>query len=223
MLGFVPTNEAMPVSKSQALPGGRSLKDRFFFVRGEYGFLTPQTMKILCQPGETERFEDIVGPNICNVMRKVGWQFIAEPLTVLAFDSGSGRLAGAGWAAPIVLPSKSVGLNLTYAVQKSYEGLGIARACAALAGICAAEQDLCGDFVNVQCSASNIGSMQVALSLGLCPYSKGSFTANNTPYLAFRAATAPFVAAAMGLVQRSEICLECAVDQSIPASSPKIC
>lgn len=137
-------------------------------------FSNPQVMGLITQESGS-RMKDICGPDIDQILDKVGWQFIGAPLhKTLTNESGSA--VAVGWT---TLTSK--GLNLSYVTATGYEGKGLAAIAIAYAIL-----DYCefGDYmhfpkrfprgiddiqIHAQFDATNHGSIRVAEKIGLQP------------------------------------------------------
>lgn len=159
--------------------------DGFDICLEGYGWELSRTDKMM-EGLENSRYADICGADI-QTMAGVGWQFIADPVCFTAANQERTVIASA-WAAPMCTEDKHTGCNLTYAVDKKYEGRGLAKLLTAIAFLAADQMHQEMKFGNIECRSDNEGSIALARSFGFMPYPEGDFlmpTSNATEGIAF--------------------------------------
>lgn len=138
-----------------------------------YGWELPRTDQMM-DGLEESRYADICGEDIGAVADE-GWQFMAEPVCFTAANK-SGKVVAIAWAAPMRTEEKSIGCNLTYAVDVEYEGRGLAKLLTALAFLAADPMYPKMQFANVESRIDNQGSIALVTSFGFNRYPDGDFT-----------------------------------------------
>ncbi len=138
-----------------------------------YGWELPRTDQMM-DGLEESRYADICGEDI-DAISDEGWQFIDEPVCFTAANK-SGRVVAIAWAAPMRTEDKSIGCNLTYAVDAQYEGRGLAKLLTALAFLAADPLHPKMQFTNVESRTDNLGSIALVESFGFARYPDGDFT-----------------------------------------------
>ncbi len=152
-------------------------------------------------------YADLIGPNIGDVMRRVGWKYVGACTRVDAFLPSAGRdatprVVATGWAGPIRALDGTPGINISYGVGASHRGAALSRLLAYCAvAECMAHQVLAGaplpTFVNIQARTTNAASLAVASSLGVsaCPEAGFIVPERGQPveYLGFREPVVDFL------------------------------
>lgn len=117
------------------------------------------------QSGLIDIFGDFINDE---VMPFVGWSFTGGLGTQLCAVEGSmNRVVAIGWALPMTTDGREQGINLTYAVDRDYQGRGLATALTCTAFLMTSEAGCRADFVSAQVLNTNGPSLRVARALGL--------------------------------------------------------
>jgi hypothetical protein len=117
---------------------------------------------------DEERYGDLAGPDIDQVMRQLGWRYSCAPLCVMAMTPEGDAIA-LGWAARTNRGGPEGGVNLSYAVDRAAQGRGLALQCTSLALLELQKRDVFSDgaLIHAQFDVTNLRSAGVAARLGL--------------------------------------------------------
>lgn len=127
-----------------------------------------------------ERFADIYGGVLTEVLPHVGWKNHGSSSLVLAVRDG--QCVGAGWASAVVRRiDKAKGTNLTYVVDPSVEGKGLGSVLASIAflrldSLPGSSQRFSSMYVGIQTRAGNAASCGLARSMGFQQEDKLTFS-----------------------------------------------
>ncbi len=136
----------------------------FIFVRSQGYFEDDATRNF--RDRELSRMDDLCGPEIGGIMNHVGWRFTHGAHAVVTARDSAGKVHAIGWAL-----QTNKGLNLSYAVAKKSEGMGLGRIVASMAIVEADRQyggiDNPDMLVHAQWRESNYASGNLAIRMGL--------------------------------------------------------
>jgi hypothetical protein len=133
-------------------------KNLIIFAEGQ-GFALPRVRTMLA--GDTERYSDLCGATVSQIMPLLDWRIRDMPFCVTACDGED--VVATAWAGTVTSrETGAIGCNISYGVRPDFSGQGLATILSAIAYLQCATKEPMLEFVNVQTEASNDGAQVVA-------------------------------------------------------------